>query len=317
MIYLKWAGRMANRLIEYLFALAIHSETDCGIKCNMDHIMDKANTGAIPGFPNVKDREPVDEHEPQFPTFFIGGQKPIMSEKTEDQEEVVRSIISYEDLFDLARKHDIEMQGFFQRMDFLSKYKDLAREVCYSDCSIHPLIEAKVDYQNDLVIHLRYGDYHHNHQADKISWTHKPLEIDEVLAIFRKIQNQVVVKQTWIVCEHADDMFVRKIATSIRNSYIVSVSPTHDFALIGKFKHVFASPSTFSFMAAWTSNVTQKVFFPLVGAFHPKSHTLPNADPPECRWHFFIDDDRFTYIDITNRELPFLKYRQLGVDDIL
>ena len=317
MIYLKWAGRMANRLIEYLFALAIHTETGCGIKCNMDLVVESLSNQPLPGFPNVKDRDANSKHDIQEPTLFVGGQKPIVSEKADDQEEIVRSVVSYEELFDLARKHDLEVQGFFQRLDFLSKYKDLAREVCQSDSPIHPVIQTKVDYNNDLIIHLRYGDYHHNHGADKISWTHKPLEMEEVLSIYHKIRRQLVVKQTWIVCEHTDDVFVRKIALSIPNSYIVSVSPVHDFTLIGKFRHVFASPSTFSFMAAWTSDVTQRVFFPLVGAFHPKSHKAIDADPPECRWNLYVDDDRFTYIDVADRELPFLKYHQLGVEDIL
>lgn len=317
MIYLKWAGRMANRLIEYLFALAIHKETGCGIKCSMDHIIDEDCKEAIPGFPNVKDREPCVKLNLEEPIFCIGGQKPIVSEKTEDQSDVVRTLISYESLFDLAQKHDLDVQGFFQRIEFLSKYKDLAREVCECNAHIHPLIRSKVNYENDLVIHLRYGDYHHHHQADKISWKHKPLEVEEVLAIFNKIRTQIAVKQTWIVCEHTDDVCVRTIASSIPNSYIVSVSPTHDFAFISKFKHVFASPSTFSFMASWTSDICQKVFFPMVGAFHPESHKTKDAGQPECRWNLFIDDDRFTYIDLANDELPFLKFKQLDVDNIL
>lgn len=317
MIYLKWSGRMAKQLIEYLFALAIHKETGCGIKCHVDSICKTNNNLPLPGFPNVTDQDSEVKHKLQQPTFCVSGQKPIVSEKTNDQKDVVSTVVSYEKLFDLASKHDLEIQGFFQRFEFLSKYKDLAREVCRSNAPIHPLIQNKVDYNNDLIIHLRYGDIHHNHNADKISWTHKPLEVEEVLTIFNKIRRHIVVKQTWIVCENTYDIYVRKIASSIPGSYIVSVSPIHDFALIGKFRYVFASPSTFSFMAAWTSDVTQRVFFPLVGAFHPKSHKASNAEPPECRWNLYVDDDRFTYIDVAQREFPFLKYKQLGVEDIL
>lgn len=315
MIQVNWAGRMANRLIEYLFALIIHNETKCGIQCNVSHIKQSNTQLVIPGFPNVRNHVSELVIPQSNPELVVSGQKPLVH--SIEQPESKRSVVDYANLFELARKHNLKIQGYFQRMDFLSKFLDLARHVCESDVSIHPGIEKLVDYDNDLVIHLRYGDYHANHGANKISWTHKPLEVDEVVAVCNKIKNEVDVKQIWLVCENPNDRFVRSISEMLPTRLIVSVNPAHDFVFISKFKHVFMSPSTFSFMAAWTSRKSQKVYFPLVGAFHPKSHKLPKVDPPEHRWFFLINDNRFTYVDMSLPSYPFLTYEDLDVDDIL
>jgi hypothetical protein len=306
MIELNYAGRMANRLIEYLFALVVHNKTKCGITC----------PEPIPGFPNVKDRQCESGQTNNEPKYLLSGQKPVVS--VEGPDDVFRrSEISYEQLFEIAKSHDIRMQGYFQRMDFLSPHIELAREVCYSEEEIHPQIGPIVDYQNDLVIHLRYGDIHMNRLADKISWTHKPLEIHEVLGIYNKIKSEVDVKQVWLVCEDSNDPFVHAIAHSLPHSFIVSVNPVHDFVFVSKFKHVFMSPSTFSLMAAWTSTISEKIYFPLVGAFHPKSRMLPNADPPEHRFLLWINDPRFIYIDVADPELTFMPYDILSVEEVL
>jgi len=314
MIRLYWSGRMANKLIQYLFALIIHNETGCGIQCDDLH-KDTNSETFIPGFPNIKNYESKLETFSSNQELFVYGQKPLVNEV--GKQETQKYVVSYLKLFDLARNHNLKIQGYFQRMDFLSQFLELARHVCKSNISIHPQIEQIVDYDNDLVIHLRYGDYHMNDRADKISWTHKPLDVDEVVSIYNKIKNEVIVKQVWLVCENHNDVFVRDIAALIPNNLIVSVNPTHDFVFISKFKHVFMSPSTFSFMAAWTSMKTEKAYFPLVGAFHPKSHKLPNVDSSEHRWFFYINDSRFTYIDLSLPSHPFLTYEELGVDEIL
>lgn len=168
----------------------------------------------------------------------------------------------------------LHFNGFFQKIKYYKDHIKILKKVFEYNDSYH-----KKPNNNDLVIHIRFGDY------IQMNWFLHP-------EIFIKIIKKFKIKydKCIIVTDEPNNPLLT-LFIGLENVSIVNQTLLEDFTMLRCAKQIIISQSTFSWWATFLGN-PEKVYVPL-------STTYSNLP-----WQFYPKKDE---IDLITNTVPFIK----------
>jgi hypothetical protein len=165
-------------------------------------------------------------------------------------------------------KKEIILTGWFQKYSFYKNYKNEIKKWLEIDYPNLPKIS-----NNDIVIHMRRGDY---------------IELDFALSynFYKKCLAKVKYNKIYVCTDGPKDHFVQKFLKEY-NAELFHQSMLEDFCFMKKFNKIIMSASTFSWWAAYLSNA-KEIFFP-----------VPKKGPWSLEYNatdLAINESRYIYI---------------------
>jgi hypothetical protein len=137
----------------------------------------------------------------------------------------------------------IKVEGFFQRHEFYNAHRDKLLKWFKTDVELE-----KVPGENDLVLHVRLGDYM------GLGWQ---LETE----IFIDILKREEYNKYFIVTDDPDNTIIDDILQAVDGGEVVSTDKISDFEFLCRSKLLVLSHSSFSWWAAFLGNA-RKVIVP-------------------------------------------------------
>jgi len=214
MVEVKYNGRLGNNLFQYCFGRILAENLHYKLRAN-----------PIPGFRNTKTKVDGQDYS-SYPTQILQGHaidlKSIIQDKT---------------------KRRIIVDGFFQRYEYYREYKDIIRnDWLLTDIQIKESIG-----KNDIVVHVRGGDYKNTRNALSFSFYEEAL-------------NGAKYERLFLCTDDMGNPFIRRFRKY--NAIIHHTNPLEDFQFTMSFSKIILSQSTFSWWAAFLSNA-KEIYFPL------------------------------------------------------
>jgi len=166
-------------------------------------------------------------------------------------------------------KKKIVVKGWFQKYKFYKNYKKEVKQWLKIDCKGLPKVS-----KNDLVVHIRRGDY---------------VELGFALSFdfYTKCLNQTKYHKLYVCTDEPNDHFIKKFIKE-NNAELFHGSVLEDFCFMKKFNKIIMSASTFCWWAAYLSDANE-IFFP-VPKKGPWSSEYSAAD-------LVVNEPRYIYVD--------------------
>jgi len=167
-------------------------------------------------------------------------------------------------IYEIIKNHDggiivDNMLAKYYNFSPLSEYINEYLEIENEDSYVKPSM-------NDLVIHVRLGDY------KNIGWV-----TDKTL--FLKVVNEEEYDKCYIVTDAPNDEYLKEFRDL--GCVILSKSELEDFIFIKNANKICISKSTFSWLSAYLSNAS-KIYFPLSDNKAPYVYN-PNSNQADLR----------------------------------
>ena len=257
MISVKYQGGLGNVLFQYCFSRMLAEKLGY-----------RLNAKEIHGFPATQ--KIVDG------VSYEGFEKTVLSGHN-----VNLSDFSHE------KKSHIFCDGYFQNYDY---YKGLMADIKNSWLVLDEKYQQDKKNVDDVVIHIRRGDYLTTAKTELISFEGYEKIINDYVQGWRSL---------YICTDSPEDPFVKKLVQKYgailysnqedtwRKTPIANPTETtlDDFSFIMSFNRIVLSVSTFSWWSSVLSDATE-IFYPLHGAFNPKSSWKGNLVIDEPRTIF-------------------------------
>ena len=249
MVEVRYVAQLGNKLFQYCLGRIIAEKL--GFKLKAD---------PINGFPNTGKN--IDGHNwSSYPTQILEGQQVDLQAILEDR-----------------TKRKIILEGFFQRYEYYRDYKNIIRnDWLLTDINIPDQIDP-----NDVVIHVRRGDYLNHGYALPLSYYESALK-------------KIKYNRVFIVTDEPSDPFLSRFKPY--NAIIHKGSMLEDFKFIMLFKKIILPESTFSWWAAFLSGA-EEICSPvaLYGRWFAKQ------PGPYGRINLKVDDEnRYIHVECNER----------------
>jgi len=249
MVEVRYIGQLGNNLFQYCLGRIIAEKL--GFKLKAD---------PINGFPSTGKN--IDGHNwSSYPTQILEGHQVDLQAVLEDR-----------------TKRKIILKGFFQRYEYYRDYKSAIRnDWLLTDINIPDQIDP-----NDVVIHVRRGDYLNHRYALPLSYYESALK-------------KIKYNKVFIVTDDPGDPFIARFKP--HNAIIHKGSMLEDFKFIMLFKKIILSESSFSWWAAFLSGA-EEICSPvaLYGRWFAKQPSLYG------RINLKVDDEnRYIHVECNER----------------
>lgn len=238
MVTVNKLGTLGNNMWQYAVARII-AETN-----NL-----KLNCFSIPGFPNTNNI--IDGDEYNNSVFTITGH--------------------YFDINNLPKNSKIELNGFFQRYEYICEHKEKIDKWFYLD--VKPPIPVLSD---DLVVSIRRG------------WNGYPVSLCPSQEFFLNVFTKIKFKRIILCTDSFEDSFFDFLKNIDVEVIKAEYSILEQFAIIKNANQIVLSPSTFCWWAAYLSNA-EKIFYPWINDMIPTDLQL--------NWYPY-NDKRYIKVEI-------------------
>lgn len=252
MIKLHHQGRLGNQLILYSFARILAEKTHCRLECK-----------PIPGFPHAVPIRVKKEVCPLGTSLVIRGHKVDINH--------LERILS--------SGGQLKLCGYFQRTEYYLKNKSLMKNWC------NPNISPTINHPY-VAVHVRWGDVANENLNKAPIEGHHSCPINYYEYCLRKFSELDL--PIFIVTENPNSKLVVELREKFPKVVIHSNSPVEDMSILMRADYLVMSQGTFSWVPAFLGNA-KKVFFPLIGYWHPRSKRRDV--------YHYIPEDRFSYLD--------------------
>jgi len=252
MIEVIYCDRLGNQLFQYCFARILAEKLGYRLK-----------NEPIKGFPGTEIAVKGEDYS-DYPIQVLNGQKVNMEEEVEDR----------------SKRRIILEWGFSQRYEYYRKHKDVIREEWLKPSGMMNGTVGK----NDIVIHVRGGDFVKGGHALPFSYYRKALS----MANYEKVY----------ICTDNPKNDLIQLFSEYNPIIRCSESIMDDFLFMMSFNKIIQSSSTFSWWASFLSKASE-IYAPL-----PKKGDWSHRDI-----NLRVDDEqRYNYIGYKEKIMGIVKY---------
>ena len=182
----------------------------------------------------------------------------------------------------MGRSHGLFIRGWPHNAAYYQPHREWLRALLAPEPG--PLISAS---ENDLVLHLRIGDYLHPKNVRRFGY---PLE-----AVFTLL-SQLAFDRCLVVTDSPAHPAIRRLASELRGLTVSAGSAMTDYRTLHQASRAVITPSTFGWWATWTGAAKEIYIAQEMGVWQRSS--LRNALlPADARYHAFHGDGQLAGAD--------------------
>lgn len=218
MVEVKYTGRLGNNLFQYCFGRILALRL--GYKLKADPIQ---------GFSNTKKEVGGFDYSP-YPEQVLLSSQPKIKRNRIDIDAICKD----------RSNRKIVVDGYFQRYEHYKPYKDLIR----NDWLWIKVQSSENINKDDIVVHIRRGDYILRKQALPFSYYEQALQAAKFDRLF-------------ICADFPDDPFLKLFNKYKPIIHHTPDQPLKDFKFMTSFNKIVLSTSTFSWWASFLSNAAE------------------------------------------------------------
>lgn len=149
------------------------------------------------------------------------------------------------------------LDGYWQNLNYLNKYKsEILSKISLKDFDTESVIKYKKSVTNsDVIVHVRRGDY----VGNKIHFT---CDFNYYNNAIKLMNDMFEVTNIYFISD--DIIYCKETFKEINNAVFIenTEDEIEDFILINSFNNIIISNSTFSWCAAWLTNVEKTIIAP-------------------------------------------------------
>ena len=224
MIDVELIGGLGNNMFQYALGRIIADKKGYNLNTTNINQLDQF----FKNVKNITDRESLNEPLLQIGYDTTVGPQTYIEREVEDFE------------------GNIKVKGFFQRDEFYNAHRDKLLKWFKTDIKLE-----KVPGKNDLVLHVRLGDYM------GLGW-----QLDT--SIFIDILKREKYNKYFIVTDDPNNPIIDNILQTVDGGEVVSTDKISDFEFLRKSNLLVLSHSSFSWWAAFLGNA-KKIIVPYDG----------------------------------------------------
>jgi hypothetical protein len=301
-IFLKYNGRLGNRLFQYCLARIISNKLEKNLLINKNESLfnrrKKDNWEDDTPLNEYKKSKTIDDDLEIFKNLSFNR---LILEPPDIFNNLIKTIkckefknykIELNDLNNLSCS--IVLNGSFQNYKYYKDHKDKIKNWLSIDKKLNIL-----PGENDIVLHHRSGDITPGVYPNKDEQKKIKTEKHHIcpFSYYTNILDKISYNNVWIVAQDKNNNIVQDLKKKY-NAKVISGYIIDDFLFMKNAKKIILSVSTLCWWAAWLSDATE-IHYPLIGYWHPKTKQ-------KCDLRVY-DEKRYIYHDIVN-EKYFLKY---------